>query len=1206
MARRLVDSKNMTPGIKVEIFQWDSPWEEGIVPIFYGKYFRPVRLGELRGTDGILTITFDDTTDGSFQNRRECPNELRQWMESLENVRKNTSKRLDEWYKYIKWEIEETKKEEWGAIVKDTIPPGSKEINHRYGIRIHKTMWKILLSSRGNRLYASHMSNSSNPDIWKRKKEDENGNNNIRGQEKGQEFEIGKLEKIRRKRKKSGKAFLDIILEVSPPDPENPEEVKYVEPEEYFIVNDIAISQAQFKRQWKAIDRLRDQEAWYNNLHDWIFDISQASPNPQVPPELKYSLLSNTKLNENQELAVRRALSAQDVCLIQGPPGTGKTTVIAEIINQATQDNRKILLASQTNLAVDNALGRLGMVPNVRPIRRHSKSATADPEAEKFIENNVVKDFFIPSIKKHCSRQQEKDEKLLQYWNIIKMAKNELPNLVEQYIKFEDIVQDSYNRVNELLARMNVLEDKKIDAENEKHVLRRNESAMIKGDLLTLPSKIREALKISNDLIGKIDQDRLQKTAFPILGDLQSLLENDEMLSGEQSEETISLVKERGNIDKTSTDRKIILRLLEINERLEELDNQSKEESWPKWSGKVNRGLVKLRDVYNDHLLELPPALDILNKAVCSTHPPEDLDKKRIQVGKWVERTLEEIIGLQGALHDEIISSLESLTNRCRDRLKSLEKDIKILNKEISILRKEVSELNESIEYNRKRMNTINNKWKKVTLSLPFELLQNITDIPNSDIFDLIDDLKGWEKDNANRIQEANRWANLRREWLFNLENPDREVLRDLNDMYMELVNIEGVTTSFSGSWHWYNKYVGDPFDIVIIDEVSKATPPELLQSLLLGKTAVLVGDHKQLPPTFRHHAPSVSLGVTDEMSAVEQDDPERLKKFERMVTSSLFKELFIDAHDSIKQPLTIQYRMHRDIMRCINQFYNFGLESGIPEKEEIMKKAHGLRIKQKDDWDVFRKGSDIITPDKHVVWVDSSFDRNNTYHPDVQWGGGSSKANEREVLIAQQVLNQIDELVCMEKEKNAEDEWGSHPMLQHLEGDRLPLGFITFYGGQVAQFKKTVLKGQPWPYMNGIWSNLSVKVNTVDRFQGGERPVVLVSTVVSQNIPDKAKIDFKRATKEYNPDTFRQSKPSLGGIPWPSTGFVKAYERINVALSRAQNLLIIIGNRWGFEKVNIQIQDDLKKRKYKRRVYKKILQEIDKRGGNINGATLI
>jgi superfamily I DNA and/or RNA helicase len=40
-------------------------------------------------------------------------------------------------------------------------------------------------------------------------------------------------------------------------------------------------------------------------------------------------------------------------------------------------------------------------------------------------------------------------------------------------------------------------------------------------------------------------------------------------------------------------------------------------------------------------------------------------------------------------------------------------------------------------------------------------------------------------------------------------------------------------------------------FDVVIIDEVCKATLPEILMPLTIAQKAVLVGDPKQLPPVF-------------------------------------------------------------------------------------------------------------------------------------------------------------------------------------------------------------------------------------------------------------------------------------------------------------------------------------------------------------------
>ncbi|HEX9037473.1 MAG TPA: AAA domain-containing protein [Ktedonobacterales bacterium] len=63
-------------------------------------------------------------------------------------------------------------------------------------------------------------------------------------------------------------------------------------------------------------------------------------------------------LNDEQRMAVARALAARDFLLIQGPPGTGKTAVVAEIVQRAVARGERVLLAAFTNQAVDTVLAR--------------------------------------------------------------------------------------------------------------------------------------------------------------------------------------------------------------------------------------------------------------------------------------------------------------------------------------------------------------------------------------------------------------------------------------------------------------------------------------------------------------------------------------------------------------------------------------------------------------------------------------------------------------------------------------------------------------------------------------------------------------------------------------------------------------------------------------------------------------------------------
>ena len=118
----------------------------------------------------------------------------------------------------------------------------------------------------------------------------------------------------------------------------------------------------------RGISKALQDESMAPNLLLWLFDITKAEipANEEINKEYVWK---NTNLNEEQKVAVKKMLATKDVCLIQGPPGTGKTTVIAEAIYHFTKNGQRVLLASQTNLAVDNVLERLAKDPSIRAVR---------------------------------------------------------------------------------------------------------------------------------------------------------------------------------------------------------------------------------------------------------------------------------------------------------------------------------------------------------------------------------------------------------------------------------------------------------------------------------------------------------------------------------------------------------------------------------------------------------------------------------------------------------------------------------------------------------------------------------------------------------------------------------------------------------------------------------------------------------------------
>lgn len=73
--------------------------------------------------------------------------------------------------------------------------------------------------------------------------------------------------------------------------------------------------------------------------------------------------------DNNQVKSVIKAVGNENIFLVQGPPGTGKTTVIAEIVQQLTNKGERVLVTSQTHVAVDNVLDKLSDLDHLTLVR---------------------------------------------------------------------------------------------------------------------------------------------------------------------------------------------------------------------------------------------------------------------------------------------------------------------------------------------------------------------------------------------------------------------------------------------------------------------------------------------------------------------------------------------------------------------------------------------------------------------------------------------------------------------------------------------------------------------------------------------------------------------------------------------------------------------------------------------------------------------
>lgn len=128
--------------------------------------------------------------------------------------------------------------------------------------------------------------------------------------------------------------------------------------------------------------------------------------------------------------------------------------------------------------------------------------------------------------------------------------------------------------------------------------------------------------------------------------------------------------------------------------------------------------------------------------------------------------------------------------------------------------------------------------------------------------------------------------------------------------------NIVGMTCNRAAAYDFRDKT--EMFDVAIIDEVCKATLPEILSPMIITKKAILLGDPKQLPPVF----------CTEEQDVIKSIKNCNLNRF--MYIDALF------ADNKRVSVLDTQYRMSNQIGNMISElFYNGAIKNGRNEDIE-------------------------------------------------------------------------------------------------------------------------------------------------------------------------------------------------------------------------------------------------------------------------------
>jgi serine/threonine protein kinase len=163
-------------------------------------------------------------------------------------------------------------------------------------------------------------------------------------------------------------------------------------PESGRLILDTSAASIKIEREKAALLGLihNGSEVVEHSLRDVIIE-----PSSQVAPEVfKVSEWNREGLDDDKKEVVEAALGSTGMFAVEGPPGTGKTTFIAELVAQEITRNprARILISSQTNVALDNALVRIvDFVPHSKVVRLADRSGSkvADDAKDLLLEKQI-------------------------------------------------------------------------------------------------------------------------------------------------------------------------------------------------------------------------------------------------------------------------------------------------------------------------------------------------------------------------------------------------------------------------------------------------------------------------------------------------------------------------------------------------------------------------------------------------------------------------------------------------------------------------------------------------------------------------------------------------------------------------------------------------------------------------------------------------
>ncbi|MCV3743547.1 AAA domain-containing protein [Ureaplasma sp. ES3154-GEN] len=398
-----------------------------------------------------------------------------------------------------------------------------------------------------------------------------------------------------------------------------------------------------------------------------------------------------------------------------------------------------------------------------------------------------------------------------------------------------------------------------------------------------------------------------------------------------------------------------------------------------------------------------------------------------------------------------------------------------------------------------------------------------------------------------------------------------------------ELVNLIGLTTTakqtISSPTDEKEKslFLEYPIYMSIVDEVSKSTTAEIINCCMMSEKTLLAGDYKQLPPVTDFENGSINedqienesihnlqksfpvpWNIWNRLIKEEQEKLEKNKNYKITKTEDGFKDLI----NELKYPffkfnvlklksnnsnnsgmnfysfLNEQHRFNEDIQSVVNIVYDDDEKLKTESKQVSKYVMNYLRPSYS------YKESFIFVDTSYLSKSFINFLKNKNRLPT----GLYNQLKENDFRAFDQNIPLIDN---ENKDSGARfNEYNGYiinEIIKNLINNNIENDVFDF--DQIGVISMTRPQNKVIKYfLNDIYHNKEyksriknhVRVDTVDNFQGREKQIIIVDLVRAQGEYKKENQLIYHNKRNYS--------------------FYKSTERINVAVSRAKDLLIIVG----------------------------------------------